>query len=527
MLTLIILIVPLAPLFLPKFPHVSSNESCFKDGGNPDVCVHHTDPFSFLQTKRSPPWIQRTQQCPHLGWPSVAIERASVGSLQWTFPPDELQAKYGEARASPFPSLDPIRRIVVENTRQYGQHNVVPAFRSPQALNLFCGGFRSGGDDAYFINSSHGTFGVADGTYGSWQITDELMRRAHGVRALEVRSKIKRQLLMGGNIREDDSKDRIDDRLVCDGNYARCLLGLTLKKSITTVGAFQRPPQGAAVSLLMGMVDRSKTLHVANVGSSNFMVFRRTEQTGYQRSLVATSKSDQGFGFQMGRRNPSLKWDPMTADVYELPVQEGDLIIAGTKGLFDNIYTEELTTLLGRTVSPVESEVLDNIIAGGRRVHHLENLAEGIPRTSSKSLRFTTNPEELAQALTSVGTWFAFFDPRDGPFGTASRHESQIGDGPVPQNVDDLTIATCWVTRSSQFTKLRRMGVAQPYHYPSTRRTERGVARQEQILRSVRAQQTEGSEDIRQDRFELKPNTQFYLPGEHRFHRWERPAQRP
>ena len=47
------------------------------------------------------------------------------------------------------------------------------------------------------------------------------------------------------------------------------------------------------------------------------------------------------------RKKSICQDDPSLADEYQLELKEGDIIISGTDGLFDNLFTHEILTIIG------------------------------------------------------------------------------------------------------------------------------------------------------------------------------------
>lgn len=59
--------------------------------------------------------------------------------------------------------------------------------------------------------------------------------------------------------------------------------------------------------------------------------------------IFATAPQQHGFNFpyQLGCREIESE-EPEQSDIYSVPIQEGDIIVAGTDGLFDNLFDEDI-----------------------------------------------------------------------------------------------------------------------------------------------------------------------------------------
>ncbi|KAJ7561700.1 hypothetical protein O6H91_03G038200 [Diphasiastrum complanatum] len=82
----------------------------------------------------------------------------------------------------------------------------------------------------------------------------------------------------------------------------------------------------------------NKTLFAVNVGDSGFLLIRSKE-------VVAKSIPMQhafNFPYQIGLQSDH----PSVGEPYELPVSEGDVLVLGTDGLFDNLFENEIVKIV-------------------------------------------------------------------------------------------------------------------------------------------------------------------------------------
>ncbi|KAJ4974349.1 hypothetical protein NE237_007523 [Protea cynaroides] len=81
-------------------------------------------------------------------------------------------------------------------------------------------------------------------------------------------------------------------------------------------------------------------LHFANVGDSGFVVIRGD-------SVIYGSPIQQrrfNCPFQLG--NHAHNDEPSSAFEFKVPVEEGDVVVAGTDGLFDNLFAEDIVDMV-------------------------------------------------------------------------------------------------------------------------------------------------------------------------------------
>merc|ERR1719428_41693 len=119
---------------------------------------------------------------------------------------------------------------------------------------------------------------------------------------------------------------------------ARRIDGNDLKKVIAVAQNETRLP--GASTLCVVEVDGSK-LRGANVGDSGFRVIREGQ------ILMASQPMQHRFNcpYQLAYQGlvPSAVIDSAeSADLYEISIQPGDFIVAGTDGLFDNVFDPDI-----------------------------------------------------------------------------------------------------------------------------------------------------------------------------------------
>mmetsp|Transcript_110898 Transcript_110898/g.236874 ORF Transcript_110898/g.236874 Transcript_110898/m.236874 type:complete len:520 (-) Transcript_110898:170-1729(-) len=219
----------------------------------------------------------------------------------------------------------------------------------------------TGGADSCFIDACGVGLGIADGV-GEWEwrfgldargFADELMA---GCQAEIRRLQADTSLALG-------ARERALHALHCGFRSTRSF--------------------GSSTALVACLARGGHRLGVANLGDSALLLLRRREgdmrnglrcvgrtrmqqhlfNCPYQLALLPTP-ADFPELLQQGKEklvrfiegNRKAQQDtPEHAELYSFPVREGDLLVLGTDGIFDNLYVPEVCQLAARAVSPTEA----------------------------------------------------------------------------------------------------------------------------------------------------------------------------
>ncbi|KAK2988742.1 hypothetical protein RJ640_021007 [Escallonia rubra] len=170
----------------------------------------------------------------------------------------------------------------------------------------------TGGEDAHFICSNEQAIGVADGV-GGWA-------------DLGVNAGLYARELMSNSVSavQEEPKGSIDPARV-------------LEKAYSSTKA-----RGSSTACIIALTDQG--VHAINLGDSGFMVVR--DGCTIFRSPV--QQHDFNFTYQL--ENGSDGDLPSSGQVFTFPVAPGDVIIAGTDGLFDNLYNNDITAVVVHAV---------------------------------------------------------------------------------------------------------------------------------------------------------------------------------
>ncbi|XP_074264100.1 putative protein phosphatase 2C 55 [Silene latifolia] len=227
----------------------------------------------------------------------------------------------------------------------------------------------TGGEDAHFICPVEQAVGVADGV-GGWA--------EHGVDAGEYARELMSNAVSA--IREEP-RGSID-------------LARVLEKAHSITKA-----KGSSTACIIALTDQG--LHAINLGDSGFIVIR--EGCTVFRSPV--QQHDFNFTFQLESGDGGDL--PSCGQVFSVPVAPGDVIIAGTDGLFDNLYSNEVTGVV---------------------VH---------------ALRAGLAPQVTAQKIAALARQRAQDRDRQTPFSTAAQ---DAGFRYYGGKLDDITVVVSYIT---------------------------------------------------------------------------------
>ncbi|EIE22738.1 protein serine/threonine phosphatase 2C [Coccomyxa subellipsoidea C-169] len=184
-----------------------------------------------------------------------------------------------------------------------------------------------GGEDAVFLAEDRLAFGVADGV-GSWMDSGV----DPGIYARELMSK-------------------------CKEAAARVPPSKTAPLNILTNAFYDTNKIGSCTACVV--VLEGNMLHAANLGDSGFMVIRGD-------SIVFKSRTQQhsfNFPYQLGRGGNGVFDPPIAADLSSVQVKSGDILVAATDGVWDNMYSPDIASLVttASTQGQSPAQVAENL----------------------------------------------------------------------------------------------------------------------------------------------------------------------
>ncbi|GMP31691.1 hypothetical protein CsSME_00005806 [Camellia sinensis var. sinensis] len=147
-----------------------------------------------------------------------------------------------------------------------------------------------------------------------------------------------------------------------------------------------------------------RSLQAINLGDSGFIVVREG------CTIFQSPVQQHGFNFTYQLESGNEGDLPSSGQVFTIPVVPGDVIVAGTDGLFDNLYDNEITA----------------VIVHGTR--------EGL------------GPQVTAQKIAALARQRALDRNRQTPFSTAAQ---DAGFRYYGGKLDDTTVVVSYVTSST------------------------------------------------------------------------------
>lgn len=288
-----------------------------------------------------------------------------------------------------------------------------------------------GGEDSYFICPDGSALGVADGV-GEWE-------------RLGVCTRPLADMLMGGTSAAAEALSAAGGAdLAC--NRA----SLALQRGWASVDKW-----GACTASVAALDRQGACLGVANLGDSGVRQVRKpiNDSQGGSRVVNFTREQQHFFNCPYQLSNapgpadfPSLlaqgkrelveamqgsaqviKDGPGDAELYTFPLCEGDVLILGSDGLFDNLNDSEILEFIDLTVTPLEARQVFGERAGTLRG----------PSSS-------TDPGALATTIAHAAYHRACDPSAATPFAALARSHGVNHSG---GKQDDITVVCAWVVR--------------------------------------------------------------------------------
>ncbi|XVE93102.1 hypothetical protein REPUB_Repub01dG0161300 [Reevesia pubescens] len=167
-----------------------------------------------------------------------------------------------------------------------------------------------GGEDAYFI-AGQNWLGVADGA-GQWSLEGISV----GLYAKELMDNC--------------------EKIVSDRN------GVPITDPVEVLNRAAANTQSCGSSTVLVAYFDDRALHVANIGDSGFMIIRN--------SAVFKRSSPMVYEFNFPVQIESGDFPSDFLEVYRIDLNEGDVIITATDGLFDNLYEQDIASIIFKSL---------------------------------------------------------------------------------------------------------------------------------------------------------------------------------
>jgi len=164
-----------------------------------------------------------------------------------------------------------------------------------------------GGEDAYFANKN--VLAVADGV-GGWA--------EYGVDPALYSKELCRHI----------------ESLVT-GDWNRYKVN---PKQLVIDAAVRTKSQGSSTLCIVNLDEEKSTIHSSYIGDSGYVILRKVEED--MRVVYLSKEQQRGFNFpyQIGSQGDS----PSVALEFEHKVENNDIVVVGTDGLFDNVDEKQI-----------------------------------------------------------------------------------------------------------------------------------------------------------------------------------------
>mmetsp|Transcript_22770 Transcript_22770/g.54509 ORF Transcript_22770/g.54509 Transcript_22770/m.54509 type:complete len:351 (-) Transcript_22770:256-1308(-) len=176
-----------------------------------------------------------------------------------------------------------------------------------------------GGEDSYFVSSSGTAIGVADGV-GGWA-------------EIGIDAGLYSRMLMNYCL------EAVDEEVE---------MSAASPMRILKNGYSRTKAQGSCTACIITLGE--ETLHAANLGDSGFIILR----AGKIVFKSPQQQHDFNFPYQLGNAD-GMSDPPEAAATFSVPVMEGDIVVAATDGVFDNLFADEIARVAILTKQAGES----------------------------------------------------------------------------------------------------------------------------------------------------------------------------
>eukprot|EP00796_Vickermania_ingenoplastis_P009262 gene9262-6513_t len=178
------------------------------------------------------------------------------------------------------------------------------------------------GEDSFFVARHHKALGVADGV-GGW--------RSHGVDPSEFSNALMQHAKAYTDKHYPDQHS-LDPQAIMQHAHEK----------VIREGKVQAGSSTACIATLKQLQDGSHALNVANLGDSGLIVVRDGQQVFRAEELTHAFNTPYQLAVVPRRFSRSLSDSASDAARHVVPVQEGDVVVLGTDGLFDNRFASQV-----------------------------------------------------------------------------------------------------------------------------------------------------------------------------------------
>ncbi|CAN1219249.1 Probable protein phosphatase 2C 26 [Linum perenne] len=221
---------------------------------------------------------------------------------------------------------------------------------SPRSEVLFCVGthliphpskVEKGGEDAFFISSYNGgVCAIADGVSG-W------------AKKNVDPSLFSRELMANASCLVQDEEVNCDPRVLIRKAHA----------ATSSIGS---------ATVIVAMLERNGTLKVANVGDCGLKLIRGGQ------IIFSTSPQEHYFDCPYQLSSETIGQTYLDAMISNVEVMEGDTIVMGSDGLFDNVFDHEIVSTIAQHKNVNDTAKVHSLDSSYESPYALEARSKGI-----------------------------------------------------------------------------------------------------------------------------------------------------
>lgn len=248
---------------------------------------------------------------------TLLLSGAAVGAGVWVAQAEwrrqqqrPLQAASGAAESAPLASTSGLA-VAMAGQDDERQQPFVPRFVLHAGAGMIPHPAKAdrGGEDAFFICERGTCMGVADGVGGWAEVGVD-----PGLYSRELMTHAKQA-------------------------SATCDPGPHAPQHLMEVAYVSTRARGSSTCCILCL--ENERLHASNLGDSGFMVVR----SGELMFMSPQQQHEFNFPYQIGSPD-SMSDTPQVAQRFSIDVRQGDIVVAATDGLFDNVYPDEAASLV-------------------------------------------------------------------------------------------------------------------------------------------------------------------------------------
>ncbi|TPX43659.1 hypothetical protein SeMB42_g02301 [Synchytrium endobioticum] len=198
------------------------------------------------------------------------------------------------------------------------------------------------GEDAFF--SRHDSMGVADGV-GGWSHVKGANPALYSRKLMHYASQaLEKYDDIANNEFDMEEYYNVDPRIILQKSY-----------DAVSEDAGKEGLVGSSTAVIV--VLRDDELRITNLGDCGVMVIRDNE------SIFRTEEQQHSFNFpfQLGTGSHDT---PDDAQSFKVKVQEGDIVIVGSDGMFDNVFDEDVVDIVRSVTDKISVKHHGNSVQG-------------------------------------------------------------------------------------------------------------------------------------------------------------------